>query len=253
MKRIVWLLAAALSWSSCSRNGEMTLSTEADSVAYVIGMNVGMNLLRMDSTLNVAAVCRAMGDVYAGRARFSPEQARAIYLRYVNYSQPERIRAYERQFLEDYVRTNRSYARTQSGLTYTVETVGDEQLTPKSDRDTVRIRYAVRTADEPSSPPMTGATRRGWPWATCCRGCPRASGSSAKGGASTRGCRRRWPMALRETTRSGWLPMPRFFMRSNCWRSKKTIPGGVETLYMDSSHRKPIFCYLCANRSDKPN
>ena len=147
MKRIVWLLAAALSWSSCSRNGEMTLSTEADSVAYVIGMNVGMNLLRMDSTLNVAAVCRAMGDVYAGRARFSPEQARAIYLRYVNYSQPERIRAYERQFLEDYVRTNRSYARTQSGLTYTVETVGDEQLTPKSDRDTVRIRYAVRTAD----------------------------------------------------------------------------------------------------------
>lgn len=146
MKRIVWLLAAALSWSSCSRNGEMTLSTEADSVAYVIGMNVGMNLLRMDSTLNVAAVCRAMG-VYAGRARFSPEQARAIYLRYVNYSQPERIRAYERQFLEDYVRTNRSYARTQSGLTYTVETVGDEQLTPKSDRDTVRIRYAVRTAD----------------------------------------------------------------------------------------------------------
>ena len=147
MKRIVWLLAAALSWSSCSRNGEMTLSTEADSVAYVIGMNVGMNLLRMDSTLNVAAGCRAMGDVYAGRARFSPEQARAIYLRYVNYSQPERIRAYERQFLEDYVRTNRSYARTQSGLTYTVETVGDEQLTPKSDRDTVRIRYAVRTAD----------------------------------------------------------------------------------------------------------
>ncbi len=147
MKRIVWLLAAALSWSSCSRNGEVTLSTEADSVAYVIGMNVGMNLLRMDSMLNVAAVCRAVGDVYAGRARFSPEQARAIYLRYVNYSQPERIRAYERQFLEDYVRTNRSYARTQSGLTYTVEAVGDAQLTPKSDRDTVRIRYAVRTAD----------------------------------------------------------------------------------------------------------
>ena len=162
MKRIVWLLAAALSWSSCSRNGEMTLSTEADSVAYVIGMNVGMNLLRMDSTLNVAAVCRAMGDVYAGRARFSPEQARAIYLRYVNYSQPERIRAYERQFLEDYVRTNRSYARTSSGVTYTVTDVGDQNQVPTSERDSVALRWVIRTAagDEITSSYERGDTVR---------------------------------------------------------------------------------------------
>lgn len=147
MKSTACLLAVALLSASCSPKGEATLMTEADSVAYVIGMNVGLNLLRMDSTLNTGAVCQAIGDVYAGRARFSPGQARAIFLRYVNYSQPERIRAYERQFLEDYARTNRSYARTPSGLTYTVEAVGDEQQTPKSDRDTVSIRYAVRTVE----------------------------------------------------------------------------------------------------------
>lgn len=147
MKSTACLLAVALLSASCSPKGEATLMTEADSVAYVIGMNVGLNLLRMDSTLNTGAVCQAIGDVYAGRARFSPGQARAIFLRYVNYSQPERIRAYERQFLEDYARTNRSYARTPSGLTYTVEAVGDEQQTPKSDRDTVSIRYVVRTVE----------------------------------------------------------------------------------------------------------
>lgn len=147
MKRTTCLLTAALLAVGCSLKGEVTLATEADSIAYVIGMNVGLNLLRMDSTLNTGVVCQAIGDVYAGRTRFTSDQARAIYLRYVNYSKPERIRAYESQFLDDYVRTNRSYARTPSGLTYTVEAVGDEQLTPKSDRDTVSIRYAVRTAE----------------------------------------------------------------------------------------------------------
>lgn len=147
MKPIVILLSAALLPVCCSRPSEAVLATEADSVAYVIGMNVGLNLLRMDSTLNVGAVCQAVGDVYAGRTRFTPAEAQSIYLRYVNFSQPERIREFERQFLEDYVRTNRSFARTPSGLTYTVEAVGDEQQTPKSDRDTVTIRYAVRTVD----------------------------------------------------------------------------------------------------------
>lgn len=45
----------------------MELRNETDSVAYVIGLNVGYNLQRMDSTLNVEAVCQAVRDVYARR------------------------------------------------------------------------------------------------------------------------------------------------------------------------------------------
>ena len=96
----------------------MELRNETDSVAYVIGLNVGYNLQRMDSTLNVEAVCQAVRDVYARTARMTPDEARAVYLRYVNVSQPEQIRAYEEQFLEDFRKSNRSYAKTDTGLSY---------------------------------------------------------------------------------------------------------------------------------------
>lgn len=54
---LVLLLAGA-----CSKNsggGGVKLRNDTDSVAYVIGMNVGANLLKMDSTINVNAVAKA--------------------------------------------------------------------------------------------------------------------------------------------------------------------------------------------------
>ena len=62
-------------------------------------------------------------------------------------SQPEQIRAYEEQFLEDFRKSNRSYAKTDTGLTYEVLEVGDESKTPRSDRDTVAIRFTAKTVD----------------------------------------------------------------------------------------------------------
>lgn len=149
MKRILSfaVAAAALLTLSCSKGGGQKMRTSTDSVAYVIGMNVGYNLLRMDSTLNVAAVCQAIRDVYDGRTLLTPDEAETFYLRYVYYEQPEKIRAYEEQFLEDIRRSNRSYARTSSGLTYTVEAIGDEANTASADRDTVSVRLLGRTAD----------------------------------------------------------------------------------------------------------
>ena len=55
-------------WSGCSKSGGgVKLHTDTDSVAYVIGLNVGANLLKMDSTLNAAAVCKGIADYFAGR------------------------------------------------------------------------------------------------------------------------------------------------------------------------------------------
>ena len=65
----------------------------------------------------------------------------------MNYTLPEKARAYEEQFLADIAKSNRSYARTTSGVTYTVAEVGDQNLVPTSDRDTVAVRYVIRTAD----------------------------------------------------------------------------------------------------------
>ncbi len=148
MKRIL-LFAAVVLAVGCSKkstNG-VKLKSDLDSVAYVIGMNVGLNLQRMDSTLNVAAVCEGIRDVFEGDSRMTVEAAETFYLSYVNYALPEKARAYEEQFLADIAKSNRSYARTSSGVTYTVEEVGDQDRIPTSDRDSVALRWVIRTAD----------------------------------------------------------------------------------------------------------
>lgn len=149
-KGFLILCAAAVVLSSgCSgkKSGSAKLKTDVDSVAYVIGMNVGMNLLRMDSTLNVAALCEGIRDVFEADARFSQADARAFYLRWVNYTLPDKARQYEEQFLADIQKSNRSYARTSSGVTYTVDVLGDQERTASTPRDSVSLRYVIRAAD----------------------------------------------------------------------------------------------------------
>ena len=110
-------------------------------------MNVGMNLMKMDSTINVNAVCEGIRDVFRQGTRFSAADAEVFYLRYMNYALPEKARAYEEQFLQDILKANRNYARTASGVTYTVEVLGDQEQIPASDRDSIALRYLIRTAD----------------------------------------------------------------------------------------------------------
>lgn len=149
MKKILLTAACALTLAaSCSSNGggvsTVKFASAADSMAYIVGMNVGLNLQRMDSTLNPEAVAAGVRDVLRGTARLTIDDARTYYLRQITYEEPARIRAYEEQFLEEIRLSNRSYARTKSGLTYTIAEIGDEKLTPSSNRDTVLVRYVLR-------------------------------------------------------------------------------------------------------------
>ena len=148
-KTLVVLTAAALLAGACSRKsgGGVKLKADTDSVAYIIGMNVGMNLMKMDSTINVNAVCEGIRDVFRQGTKFSAADAEVFYLRYMNYALPEKARAYEEQFLQDILKANRNYARTASGVTYTVEVLGDQEQIPASDRDSIALRYLIRTAD----------------------------------------------------------------------------------------------------------
>ena len=151
MDRRLWIFPALalLLAGACSKKtgGGVKLKTDTDSVAYVIGMNVGMNLMKMDSTINVNAVCEGIRDVFRQGTKFSAADAEVFYLRYMNYALPEKARAYEEQFLQDILKANRNYARTASGVTYTVEVLGDQEQIPASDRDSIALRYLIRTAD----------------------------------------------------------------------------------------------------------
>ncbi len=123
------------------------LTSQSDSLAYIIGLNVAENLMKMDSTINYEVVCRAIGDKFASRELLTDTQARDYYLRYLTYVIPERKRGYEEQYLEDLAKSDRSYTRSKSGLTYTIDVIGDEDFTPRNSGDLISLRYTIKRVD----------------------------------------------------------------------------------------------------------
>jgi FKBP-type peptidyl-prolyl cis-trans isomerase FkpA len=147
MKRIVLVAIVALLFGSmflsCSkRKSKMTKDT--DTMSYVVGMNVGMALLKMDSTLNIDVVCAALRDAYKGEAKMTIEEARNYYLAEKTYFVHEKAKAYQEQFLADLSKEDRKYVRTRSGVTYKILKLGDQSRQGSmSSRDTVRILYTM--------------------------------------------------------------------------------------------------------------
>lgn len=128
---------------SCNR-GKTQNSGEADSLSYVIGMNVGKSLMEMDSTLNVDAVCAAIRDTYNGTTKFTMAEARDIYLAEKTYFVHEKAKAHQEQYLTDLSRRDRKYVRTRSGVTYKILRLGDQSRQGSmSSRDTIRIKYTL--------------------------------------------------------------------------------------------------------------
>lgn len=148
--KIFSTLVIALMIVGCSQNTskEARLTTDTDSVAYVIGMNVGLNLIRMDSTLNIEAVCQGLRDVARNRTQLSLEEAETFFLGYMNYALPEKALALEEQLLADLAEANREMARTRTGITYRIDVLGDQQRIAAGSRDSLWVRYRIVTLDE---------------------------------------------------------------------------------------------------------
>ena len=119
------------------------MQTSADSMSYVMGMNIGRNLMGIDSMLNIDMVAEGMRDAYRGEARLTNEEARMAYLKYMNYDNYERIKAFEDSYFEEIRRADRKFVATTSGLTYKVVELGDLKTSVHSNRDTMLVRYRM--------------------------------------------------------------------------------------------------------------
>lgn len=143
MKYVVVLLLFGTLLFSCGKRTSK-LGGEADTLSYVIGLNVGHSLMEMDSTLNIEAVCAAIRDVYNGTAKMTMSDARDYYLAEKTYFVHEKAKAYQEQYLADLSKRDRKYVRTRSGVTYKILQLGDQSHTGSmSMRDTVKIRYKL--------------------------------------------------------------------------------------------------------------
>ena len=106
-------------------------------------MNIGRNLLGIDSMLNVNMVCQGLRDAYNEAAKLNDEEARMAYLKYMNYDNYERIKAFETHYLEEVRRRDRKFVATNSGLTYKVVELGDLKTNVRVTRDTMLVRYRL--------------------------------------------------------------------------------------------------------------
>ncbi|MBR4850180.1 MAG: peptidylprolyl isomerase [Alistipes sp.] len=163
MKNILKYMAVALLFAgavaSCGRS-TTKYSGGADTLSYVIGLNVGHTLMEMDSTLNVEAVCDAIRDVYNGTPKMTMEEARDYYLAEKTYFVHEKAQAHQEQYLADLSKRDRKYVRTRSGVTYKILRLGDQSHTSSmGSRDTVRIAY--RLTDEQGRVIVEADTLRG--------------------------------------------------------------------------------------------
>jgi FKBP-type peptidyl-prolyl cis-trans isomerase FkpA len=128
---------------SCNK-GKSKLEGDADTLSYVVGLNVGYSLLEMDPALNVEAVCEAIRDVYNGTQKMTLEEARDYYLAEKTYFVHEKAQAYQEQFLTDLSKRDRKYVRTRSGVTYKILKLGDQShVGSMSSRDTIKIAYKL--------------------------------------------------------------------------------------------------------------
>ena len=132
---------------SCSPKGgsavEYTMQNDMDSVSYAMGMNIALNLYAADSTLNVDAVCQAIRDVYASKAKMNADEARYAFMKYMNFDVYERTKEMEHRYLEDLRKADRKFVATTSGVTYKIVTLGEVKRGPRSSRDTVLINYTI--------------------------------------------------------------------------------------------------------------
>lgn len=147
MKRLISFVVVVLMFGamfvSCHRNNAK-LDGGADTLSYVIGLNVGHSLMEMDSTLNVEAVCAAIRDVYNGTQKMTLEEARDYYLAEKTYFVHEKAKAHQERYLTDLSKRDRKYVRTRSGVTYKILKLGDQSHTGSmSSRDTVKIAFKL--------------------------------------------------------------------------------------------------------------
>lgn len=159
----IGVIATVLGVSCGSKSGvkdfdvkSVGLASESDSLAYIIGMSVADQLIKMDSTINYGVVCRAIMEHSAGKAVFTREDAQQEYLRYLLYVEPERRRGYEETFLANLAEKDRDYTRTKSGLTYHIEVIGNESLTPKTTNDWINLKYRIERVGGETIYPLSG-------------------------------------------------------------------------------------------------
>lgn len=140
---VIAVLVVACARPQTSVETPAVMQNSADSMSYAMGVNLGRNLIGVDSLLNIDAVCEGLRDAYLAQEKLNDEEVRVAFLKYMNYDIYERVEKFEKQYLEDLRKEDRKFVATSSGLTYKVHMLGDMKNVARNNRDTIRMRYRM--------------------------------------------------------------------------------------------------------------
>lgn len=124
MKKLLILAATAigtLGLASCGA-GSARITSDTDSLAYAIGVDVATNIFRYDSTLNSNILAKAFKDVFAGKATMTAQEAQAYVQEYMAVILPRKNKAEGLKFVEEAVAAGAT--KTESGMAYKIEKEG---------------------------------------------------------------------------------------------------------------------------------
>lgn len=140
MKKIaIFGTFAALVLSSCGA-GAGTPKTEADSLAYAMGIDFGTYAKKVDSTLDVNVIAAGIKAAMQGDTSvMSQEQAYMFMREYFMVRMPKKEKEASEKFLQDVEKNNANVKKTASGLLYEIVTPGD--ATKITEADTLKVVY----------------------------------------------------------------------------------------------------------------
>lgn len=142
MKKLFILAAASVTtltaMTSCGLGGAK-LTTEMDTLAYAVGLELGNMAYSFDTTLNPNILAAAIKDVYAKKSEMTPEQASAFIQEYMTVGMARKNAAAGKEFIEKAVKNG---AQTlESGLAYKIDKPGAD--TKIALGDSIYVKYTL--------------------------------------------------------------------------------------------------------------
>ncbi len=133
------VISAAL--VSCQGSKNIKNFTEADSLAYAVGIDYGMHAKRLDSTMSVAMISAAIHDVINNKPKMTQEQAYEFLNEYFMVRLPAKQKADANAFLADVKAKNPNVQQTESGLLYEIIDEGEAGTKATNTADQVMVNY----------------------------------------------------------------------------------------------------------------
>ena len=149
MKKLLFVAAAAAAVLSSCGGGAGSLKSEKDSLAYAVGVDLGLYVRQLDSVqklnLDLNAVCASLKETATGKGKMSPDDAMMFLREYFMVRVPAKNKVEGEEFLSE-VEKKANVKKTESGLLYEIIREGSD-VKATSDADRVRVMYEGKLKD----------------------------------------------------------------------------------------------------------